>query len=251
MKLPTSKLLTRGPSYDPVSVSVPIPRPDVTTALKLPRLPAIALPDTELTDVHAVLSHPVSPSALASFVLDCRIPKLAPDMVMLSGPAVARFSTATLEGPAPSYEATCDVEPTPTPAVRVALSVDLAPVPTLQVTVDVDSHPVAWHDVWPTLVARLYPDPELAAPVIVMVRRPSDIAATLMLPTTDVSYDPASVTLHDAPPAVTTTLRLAEVPAATRHVTTLPDTHPVPSHPVAPILPCTLYDPAPLTVRLP
>eukprot|EP00961_Rhodomonas_salina_P007740 104975-Rhodomonas_salina.1 len=205
-----AKLLTRALSYDPASVSVPIPNPDVTTTFKLPRPPTIVLQDTELADVHR--------------------PKLSPDMVALPCPAVTRFTTAIVEAVATSNVPTCDVVPTRRPAVTDVCNVDLAPAPTLHVTDEAESHPVPWHEVTSTLIDGLYPETQLAAPVIVIVPEPSDTVATLTNPTTALSYDPACVTLRAATPAVTTTLRLAPDPAATRHATTLSDTHPVPSH---------------------
>eukprot|EP00961_Rhodomonas_salina_P111082 1494796-Rhodomonas_salina.1 len=68
------------------------------------------------------------------------------------------------------------------------------------------------------------------------------------------SYVAASVKVPGFKPPVTTANSVLPEPAPTRHVTELSDTQSVPSHPVLPILPSSLYPDiprlAPVTVKL-
>ena len=85
------------------------------------------------------------------------------------------------------------------------------------------------------------PPPGKFAPPYPVPSTPSKLTTSDTVPTPD--------------PAVTTAPTLPPDPDPTLHLTELSDTHPVPSHPVPPVPPPTLYDPVPrlppLTVRLP
>eukprot|EP00961_Rhodomonas_salina_P283931 3837218-Rhodomonas_salina.2 len=156
-------------------------------------------------------------------------------MVRLPRPDVPWFRSPPIPTQPPSYELASLMLPTTDPALNTARMLPPDPTDTWHDTELSDTHSVPSHPVSPIPAPTLYPK----------TPRPPPLTVTLPCPvvgqrfTTDnpvidpESYVPASDTVPDTVPAVTTARMLPPSPQPALHATELSDVHAVDSHPVS------------------
>ena len=218
--------------------------PEVTPITRLPSTTPPPAHRTDESDTHAVISLPVRPTELKAETLAC--PSPAPRTVTAVDPVVALFTLciplSAAESPLHAWLMLPTDRPVDTASRRLP-----RPSCSTRHRVDVsDIHVVRSHPVCPPRappVAPLSPSP---APCTVRLADPVPAALAWRIPLpAPTPEENASLLLPTLLPSDTVSRRLPSPATPARHVTDVPDTHPLCSIAVHPVRPRELCERSP------
>jgi hypothetical protein len=244
--------LTIPVSIEYTAVLLPSRSPAVITTRRVPRAPCPALHRTDVSDLHSVPSHPVSPDRIIA--VRATSPMLAPCTVTDADPVPARFPRYNMPLTEPrSAEYAAVILPGRSPAEITTRRVPQAPCAALHLIDVSDPHSVPSHPVCPDrTIAVKAACPRLDPCTVTGADPVPALFARRIALTEPTSTDHPSLMLPDRSPAVITTRRVPRAPCPTLHRTDVSDSHSVPSHPVCPdrtiAVKATTPKPAPCTV---
>ena len=251
--LTRNKLLAPTESVEYAAVTLPTSRPTLSSSRLLPNPALTAWHTAEVSDAHAVCSHPVDP-VLPDTVLTTS-PMPDPSKVTATDPVEAAFRERIALMLPKSTEIPLLKLPARAPTLTATRRLPFAPTPRRHAADVSESHVVRSHALPPTLPDQVSPALPIEAPDTVTAAEPVPAALPLSTTLTDpVSTEYANDRLPARRPTVNADRWLPITPDTTLHTTVVSDAHDVCSQAVRPKRAAALYrarpTPAPMRVTL-